>query len=101
MADLKETAQQFANDLMAQNIAGLMLAFTPEGMGKAMALQAQQQAAGPQAPATSSEVVLQGEEGDDHLVDIVMKSDSGEATIATKWRDVDGTWKVNDMAMKA
>jgi len=29
-----------------------------------------------------------------------MKSDSGQAVIATKWRDVAGAWKVNDMAMK-
>ena len=32
MAELKDTADQFARDLIAQNIAGLMMAFTPEGM---------------------------------------------------------------------
>ena len=50
MGELKDTADQFAKDLLAQNIAGLMMAFTPTGMGKAMAMQAQMQAAGPQAP---------------------------------------------------
>ncbi|MGE5595775.1 MAG: hypothetical protein ACM3S1_07030 [Hyphomicrobiales bacterium] len=100
MAELKDTAEQFAKDLMNQNIAGLMMAFTPEGMGKAMALQQQQQAAGPQPPATGVEVQLQGQEGEDHLVDIIMKNDQGQGVIATKWRDVAGAWKVNDMAIK-
>lgn len=100
MAELKEAAEQFANDLMNQNIAGLMMAFTPEGMGKAMALQAQQQAAGPQPPTTAVEVQVLGQEGEDHLVDIILKNDQGQGVIATKWRDVAGAWKVNDMALK-
>lgn len=102
MAELKETADQFARDLMAQNIAGLMMAFTPEGMTKAMAMQAQMQAGGqPQAPATGYEITVVGPEGDDHVVDIVMKNPEGEGIITTKWRDVAGAWKVNDIAIKA
>jgi hypothetical protein len=100
MAELKDTAEQFAKDLAAQNIAGLMMAFTPAGMGKAMALQAQRQAAGPQPAATGIEVVLQGQEGDDHLVDIIMKNAEGQGVIATKWKDVAGAWKVDDMSIK-
>jgi len=100
MADLTETADQFAKDLIAQNIAGLMMAFTPAGMGKAMAMQAQAQASG-QPPATSFELKVQGQDGEDHLVDIVMKNPTGEAIIATRWKDVAGAWKVDDIAMKA
>ncbi|MBI2765245.1 MAG: hypothetical protein HYX53_04945 [Chloroflexi bacterium] len=100
MAELKDTAEQFAKDLVAQNIAGLMMAFTPAGMGKAMALQAQRAAAGTPAPTTGFEVVVQGQEGDDHLIDIIMKSADGEGIIATRWKDVAGAWKVDDMAMK-
>ena len=101
MAELKDVADQFAKDLRNQNIAGLMMAFTPEGMGKAMALQAQRQAAGNEAPATEHEIVLGAQEGDDTVVDIVMKGADGDATITTKWRDVAGAWKVNDIGMKA
>ncbi|MCK9520935.1 MAG: hypothetical protein M0R74_18215 [Dehalococcoidia bacterium] len=100
MAELKDTAEQFAKDLMNQNVAGLMMAFTPEGMGKAMALQAQQQAAGPQPPATGVEVEVLGQEGDDHVVDIIMKNAEGQGVIATRWRDIAGAWKVNDMVLK-
>lgn len=101
MAELKDTADQFAKDLIAQNIAGLMMAFTPNGMGKAMAMQAQMQAQGQQAPATGFELAMNGQEGDDHLVDIVMKTADGNGgVIATKWKDVAGAWKVDDIGLK-
>ena len=100
MADLKETADQFAKDLVAQNIAGLMMAFTPNGMGKAMAMQGQMAAAGPQPPTTGHEVNIIGPEGDDQVVDIVMKRDDGQGIIMTKWKEVAGAWKVDDMSLR-
>lgn len=103
MAELKESAEQFGRDLMNQNIAGLMMAFTPNGMGQAMALQSQM-AGGPQpsgAPKMSIEVGAQ--EGEDHLVDIVMGSEGNPetVTIATRWKDVAGAWKVDAISRKA
>ncbi len=101
MADLSEVADQFAKDLIAQNIAGLMMAFTPTGMGKAMTMQAQMQASGQaQAPSTGYEIKLNGQEGEDHLVDIVMKRADGEGVISTRWKDVAGAWKVDDIGLK-
>jgi hypothetical protein len=101
MAELKDTADQFAKDLMAQNIAGLMMAFTPNGMGKAMAMQSQMQAQGAQPAATGFELKMNGQEGDDHLIDIVMKTPEGDGGIvATKWKDVSGAWKVDDIGLK-
>jgi len=99
VAELKDIADQFAKDLIAQNIAGLMMAFTPAGMGKAMAMQSQAQASG-QPPATGFELKELGQEGDDHLIDIVMKNPDGEAVISTKWKDVAGAWKVDDIGIK-
>ena len=101
MADLKETADQFAKDLVAQNIAGLMMAFTPNGMGKAMAMQGQMAAAGPQAPTTGHEVNIIGPDGDDTVIDIVMKNAGGQGIIMTKWKEVAGAWKVDDMSLRA
>jgi hypothetical protein len=101
MAELKDTAEQFAKDLIAQNIGGLMTVFTPAGMGKAMAMQAQRAAAGAQAPATGYEVTLAGADGDSQVVDITMKAPDGDAVITTKWKDVGGAWKVDDMVLKA
>ena len=101
MADLQAAAETFANDLKNQNIAGLMMAFTPNGMMKAMAMQAQMQAAGGQQPVTGVVCTLGSEEGEDHLVDIEMQNATGGAVISTKWKDVAGAWKVDDMALKA
>lgn len=104
MAELKEAAEQFAKDLANQNIAGLMMAFTPNGMGQAMALQAQMQAAGgpqPTGPVTTTVEVI-GQEGDDHLVDLTMSSDAGSRVIATRWKqDATGAWKVDGISLKA
>jgi hypothetical protein len=98
MAELKEAADQFAKDLAGQNIAGLMMAFTPNGMMKAMAMQQQMQAAGPQPPATGFDVNVVG----DTTVEIVLKNATGEATISTTWVEDAATsaWKVDDMALK-
>lgn len=100
MAELKDVAEQFAKDLMNQNLPGLMMAMTPAGMTSAMALQAQRQAAGQTAPATGFEIVETGQEGDDHLLDIVMKTADGEGVISTRWRDVAGLWKVDRLDLK-
>lgn len=101
MAELKESAEQFAKDLMGMNVAGLMMVFTPEGMAKAMAMQAQMAAQPPRKPATEFEVKVGEPDGEDTPVDVVMKGEDGEATIVTRWRDVAGAWKVNDIAVKA
>lgn len=101
MAELKDVAEQFAKDLMNQNIAGLMMAMTPAGMTQAMALQAQRQASGQAGPMTGFEVVVGEQQGDDHLVDLVMKSAEGDGVIESRWRDVAGLWKVDGLALRA
>ncbi|HNM79086.1 MAG TPA: hypothetical protein PKI89_12000 [Tepidiformaceae bacterium] len=103
MADLKASAETFANDLINQNIAGLMMAFTPNGMGQAMALQGQM-ASQPQPQGKPSVTVnLNGQEGEDHLVDLVMSAEGSDqtTTIVTRWKDVAGAWKVDAIALKA
>ena len=102
MAELKDTADQFAKDLINQNIAGLMMAFTPKGMGEAMALQGQM-ASQPQPTGTPSvSINLNGQDGEDHLVDLVMGAEGSTdtRTIATRWKDVAGAWKVDAIALK-
>ncbi len=107
MPTVEEAANTFANDLAAQNVAGLMMVFTPEGMMKAMQMQGQMQArataalAAGKAPApmTGHEVELKGEEGEDQVVHLSMLSADGTAEIMTRWREVEGVWKVNDMAI--
>ncbi|MBI5946949.1 MAG: hypothetical protein HY875_02280 [Chloroflexi bacterium] len=100
MADIAAAAEQFAKDLIAQNIGGLMMIFTPNGMGKAMAMQAQR-AGTAQAPATGFSVNVIGPDGDDQVVEITMQSPDGDGVMVTRWKDVAGAWKVDDMSLKA
>lgn len=101
MAELQPTADQFAKDLAAQNIAGLMMAFTPNGMGQALALQAQMAAAGPQPANAEVSVEVTGTDGAVSLVDLVFTGADGSRTIATRWIDVAGAWKVDGISLKA
>lgn len=86
--DLMQTAEQFAQDLVANNIAGLMPVFTPVGIGQAMALQAQPDSA---AGSDDYEIADQG----DNLLHITFRGDDGEGTIFTQWVEVEGLWKVD------
>ena len=93
MVDFQEALDQFATDIMANNIVGLMPVFTPVGMGKALAMQSQTAEAGGATGATSFETSDQG----DNLIHITFKADDGEGTIFTQWVEVEGVWKVDDM----
>ena len=89
--DLLQVADQFAQDLIANNIAALMPMFTPIGIGQAMALQAQ-----PDSPegSESYEIADQG----DNLLHITFRgpeSAGGDGTIFTQWIEVEGLWKVD------
>ncbi len=97
MADLQEAANQFIEDLVAQNVAGLMGTFTPEAMQKAMSMG---QGPQPQGPVTHKEARLLPAEGDDHPVDLVVGTDAQQAIIGTVWREVGGAWKVADIQVK-
>jgi hypothetical protein len=102
MAELKESAAQFVNDLKNQNIAGLMMAFTPTGMGKAMAMQAQMQSQGGPQPILDFTIADPVEEGDHKVLEITLKNAGGEGVMVTKWiSDATGAWKVDDIGMKA
>ncbi len=89
--DLIQVAEQFAQDLVANNIAALMPMFTPVGIGQAMALQAQPDSA---EGSESFEIEDQG----DNLLHITFRgpeSAGGDGTIFTQWVEVEGLWKVD------
>jgi hypothetical protein len=108
MPSIQEAADQLGKDLITQNMASLMMALTPEGMMKAMALQGQmmaaQQAAAaaglpPPAPATAATADVKGQEGEDQLVELSLHSADGVAVVQTRWRELAGVWKVNDFLL--
>lgn len=87
MADLKETQNRHAQDVVSNNMAGLMGDFTPNAMAKVMGI-----AANP-IKANSYEVKDLG----NNEVEI---SYIGDATrvIWSKWVDNGGKWQIEDLA---
>lgn len=86
--DLLEAADQFARDLVDDNIAGLLPMFTPIGLIQGLALQAQ-----PDSAEGSDEYEIVDQGGD--LLHITFRGDDGQGTISTQWVHVDGRWKVD------
>ncbi len=97
MSDLQEAANQFIENLVTQNVAGLMSTFTPEAMQKAMSMGQGPQA---QGPVTHKEAKLLPADGDNHPVDLVVGTDAQQGIIGTVWREIDGVWKVADIEVK-
>lgn len=87
MADLQETWNRHASDVISNNLAGLMGDFTPTGMAKAMALGSNP------LNATSFEVKDLG----NNEVEITYIGDS-RRTIWSKWEQVGEKWQVSDLA---
>jgi hypothetical protein len=94
MADLQKAANQFIEDLLAQNMGGLMATFTPAGMSKAMAMG---QGPQPSGVPTKKEAVLGVPDGEDHPVELQLATATQEIVVATTWREVAGAWKVDDI----
>lgn len=99
--ELNAAAEQFGRDMVAENVSGLINAMTPSGMSNGLALQAQRQATGQSLKATGFEHRYMAQQGDDHLIDLVLTSEAGEGVIETRWRNVFGLWKVDGMVLKS
>lgn len=87
MADLKETQNRHAQDVVANNMAGLMGDFTPNAMSKVMGI-----AANP-IKANSYEVQDLG----NNEVEISYIGDSTRK-IWSRWIDTGGKWQIDDLA---
>jgi len=87
MADLKETWNRHANDLVNGNMAGLMGDFTPSAMAKVMAI-----AANP-ITATSFELKDLG----NNEVEITYVG-AARRTIWSKWEQSGDKWQISDLA---
>ncbi len=90
MPTLHAAAEQLARDIIANDLMALMRAFTPQGMVKALAVQAQ---TGGAQDATSYKVEEQGE----NIVHITFHASDGDGTIVTHWVQQGASWKVDDM----
>ena len=87
MADLKETQKRHAQDIVSNNLAGLMGDFTPAAMSKVMGI-----AANP-INAQSYEIKDLG----NNEVEIAYIGNA-RRTIWSKWVEVGDRWQIEDLA---
>ncbi len=97
MASVQEAVENYCKAMMAMDIATLMGSMTPEALGKAMALQGQ----GPQPGGGLQryEIAEQGQEGDEYVYHLTLFGSDAEAKVMTRWKEVDGAWKVADVGL--
>lgn len=94
MASIDEAVQGYVNAIKVMDIGTLMSTLTPEALAKAMA----QMGSSPQAAGISDiRAEQQGEENGEYIYHLVVTADSGGGTMMTRWKEIDGAWKVTDL----
>ena len=88
--DLPAIVDQFARDLIANNVAALLPMFTPQGVAQALALQAE-----PDSAEGSDTYELTDQGGQRYR--IWFDGDDGDGAIETQWVAVEGMWKVDEI----
>jgi hypothetical protein len=94
MATLDEAIDGYINAIKVMDLATLMACLTPEAMGKAMSMAG----GAPPVGITEIRAEKQGEDGGDQVVHLVVDAESGGGTMITRWKELDGAWKITDLA---
>jgi hypothetical protein len=96
MASVDDAVNSYIAAIKTMDIGTLMASLTPEAMGKAMAMQGS--GGGPPAGIKDIRAEKQGEENGEYVYNLVVEADSGGGTMMTRWKEIDGAWKVTDLA---
>jgi hypothetical protein len=94
MPTVDEAVAGYVTAIKAMDIGTLMATLTPEALGKAMAQM------GSNPPPTSvSDIKAEkiSEENGEFVYHLVVEADGGGATMMTRWKEIDGAWKVTDV----
>ena len=94
MPSIDEAVDKYVAAIKSMDIGTLMATLTPEALGKAMAMQGQTP---PPVGIKDIRPEKKGEENGEQVVHLVVEADSGGGTMMTKWKEIDGAWKVTDV----
>ncbi len=94
MATIDDAVTSYIAAIKAMDIGTLMATLTPEALGKAMANMGSQ----PQ-PTSISDITSEkiSEENGEHTINLNVVADGNTAIMMTKWKEIDGVWKVTDV----
>ena len=93
MATIDEAVDSYVNAIKVMDLGTLMATLTPEALGKAMAMGG----GGPPAGITSITAKKESEEGGEYVYHLSVEAASGAGTMMTRWKEIDGAWKVTDI----
>ena len=96
MASIDDAVSGYVNAIKTMDIGTLMATLTPEALGKAMAMQGS--GGGPPAGITDIKAEKQSEENGEYVYNLSVEASSGAGTMMTRWKEIDGQWKVVDLA---
>jgi hypothetical protein len=94
MATIDEAIAGYINAVKVMDIGTLMASLTPEAMGKAMSMAG----GAPPTGITDIKAEKQGEENGEYIYNLTVEAASGGGTMMTRWKEIDGAWKVTDLA---
>lgn len=94
MANIDEAVDNYVNAIKVMDLGTLMATLTPEALGKAMAMGG----GGPPTGITDIKAEKQSEENGEYVYNLSVEAASGAGTMMTRWKEIDGQWKVVDLA---
>ncbi|HEY8172092.1 MAG TPA: hypothetical protein VIH21_03315 [Dehalococcoidia bacterium] len=94
---IEDAVKQNCQAVLTGDLMRIMSDLTPEALGKLMA-QGGGGGMGAMPSLTAFDIQNHEEQGADHIFTVKFTGDAEFTAIAT-WRDVDGQWKIADLAM--
>ncbi len=95
-----EAAERNARAVMEGNLAQIMADITPDVMAQLMQLGASGGLTPQTMPGiTGYEVINMGPDGEAEVFEARFLSEVGTATLATKWKQLMGQWKIVEVAL--
>ncbi len=94
MATIDEAVATYVAAIRSMDIGTLMATLTPDALGKAMA---QMGSSPPPTNVKDIKAEKMSEEDGEFVYHLVVEADGGGATMMTRWKEIDGAWKVTDL----
>jgi len=95
MATVDETLDKYISAIKTMDIGTLMATLTPEALGKAMSMGG----GAPPSGITNIVAEKQGEENGEPIYHLKVEAATGAGTMMTRWKEIDGAWKVTDIGL--
>jgi hypothetical protein len=94
MASIDDAVNGYVNAIKTMDIGTLMATLTPDALAKAMA---QMGSNPPPASVDSITAERVSEENGEYVYHLDVQSAAGGGKMMTRWKEIDGAWKVTDL----